>query len=98
MVLFIHRPEYFRIYTDTNGNDLRGMAKIIIAKHRNGAIGDITLRFRAQYAKFQNVDDTDEPMDMPQANGSNYISTASKMNSMNISDADGISSKDDAPW
>jgi len=100
MVLFIHRPEYFRIYTDTNGNDLRGMAKIIIAKHRNGAIGDITLRFRAQYAKFQNVDETDEPFaPLPSAdNAPQYISTSSKMNAMNIADADGISANDDRPW
>ena len=31
MVLFIHRPEYYRIYRDENGNDLRGKAMIIIA-------------------------------------------------------------------
>ena len=100
MVLFIHRPEYFRIYTDTNGNDLRGMAKIIIAKHRNGAIGDITLRFRAQFAKFQNVDETEEPLaPLPTAdNAPQYISTSSKMNAMSIADADGISSNEPAPF
>ena len=44
MVLFIHRPEYYKIYKDEEtGNDLRGMAEIIIAKHRNGAVGDVLL-------------------------------------------------------
>jgi len=57
MVIFIHRPEYFRIYADENGRDMRGKAKIIIAKHRNGAVGDVTLTFKGQYARFQNLDD-----------------------------------------
>lgn len=57
MVCFIHRPEYYKIYEDDKGNDLRGMAEIIIAKHRNGAVGDIRLRFRGEYTRFQNPDD-----------------------------------------
>lgn len=58
MVLFIHRPEYYRIYKDDNGVDLRGKAEIIIAKHRNGAVGDILLNFKGQYARFENVEDS----------------------------------------
>ena len=57
MVCFIHRPEYYKIYQDEKGRDLRGMAEIIIAKHRNGAVGDVLLRFRGEYARFQNPDD-----------------------------------------
>lgn len=57
MVCFIHRPEYYKIYADEKGNDLHGMAEIIIAKHRNGAVGDVLLRFRGEYARFQNPDD-----------------------------------------
>ncbi len=57
MVLFIHRPEYYRIFADANGRDLRGKAEIIIAKHRNGAVGDVLLTFKGQYARFQNPDD-----------------------------------------
>jgi replicative DNA helicase len=57
MVCFIHRPEYYKIYQDDKGNDLRGMAEIIIAKHRNGATGDILLRFKGEYARFQNPED-----------------------------------------
>jgi len=33
------------------------MAEIIIAKHRNGAVGDIQLRFRSEQAKFMELDD-----------------------------------------
>ncbi len=57
MVCFIHRPEYYKIFQDDKGNDLRGMAEIIIAKHRNGAVGDVLLRFKGEYTRFQNPDD-----------------------------------------
>ena len=57
MVCFIDRPEYYKIYSDEKGNDLHGMAEIIIAKHRNGAVGDVLLRFRGEFARFQNPDD-----------------------------------------
>lgn len=57
MVCFIHRPEYYKLYKDDNGRDYRGMAEIIIAKHRNGAVGDVLLRFRGEYARFQDPED-----------------------------------------
>ena len=57
MVCFIHRPEYYKIYTDEDGNDMHGIAEIIIAKHRNGAVGDIRLKFIGEYTRFQNLDD-----------------------------------------
>lgn len=57
MVCFIHRPEYYKILEDERGNSLIGLAEIIIAKHRNGATGDIMLRFKSEFARFQNVED-----------------------------------------
>ena len=57
IVCFIHRPEYYKIFQDEKGEDLRGMAEIIIAKHRNGAVGDVRLRFVGQFARFQNRQD-----------------------------------------
>lgn len=57
MVLFVHRPEYYHIFQDEKGNDLRGMAQIIIAKHRKGATGDVTLAFRGEFTRFQNPED-----------------------------------------
>lgn len=56
MVLFIHRPERYGILQDPEGNDLRGLANIIIAKHRNGAIGEVTLRFRSELAQFSDLE------------------------------------------
>lgn len=57
MVCFIHRPEYYKILEDEKGNSLIGMAEIIIAKHRNGATGEVILRFKSEFARFQNVTD-----------------------------------------
>lgn len=57
MVCFIHRPEYYKILEDEKGNSLIGLAEVIIAKHRNGATGDVTLRFKSEFARFQNVDE-----------------------------------------
>lgn len=57
MVCFIHRPEYYKITEDAKGNSLVGLAEIIIAKHRNGAVGDVRLRFRGELARFQNLKD-----------------------------------------
>lgn len=57
IVCMIHRPEYYKIMTDAHGNDTTGKAEIIIAKHRNGATGDVVLRFKNEFARFQNLDD-----------------------------------------
>lgn len=62
MVCFIHRPEYYKIIEDEQGNSLIGLAEIIIAKHRNGPVGDVRLRFRGEFAKFQNQEDDRVPM------------------------------------
>ena len=61
MVLFVHRPEYYHILHDEQGNDLRGMAQIIIAKHRKGAVGDVLLNFRGEFTRFANPEDTYVP-------------------------------------
>ena len=57
MVVFVHRPEYYRIYEDEHHNDTRGKAEIIIAKHRKGATGIVRCRFRGEYTRFQDLDD-----------------------------------------
>ncbi len=56
IVVFIHRPEYYGIDEDDSGNSLRGVAEIIIAKHRNGATGDVHLSFKKELAKFSDME------------------------------------------
>jgi replicative DNA helicase len=61
MVCFIHRPEYYKITEDpSTGKDLRGLAQIIIAKHRSGGTGEVDLKFRGQYTQFLNEEESDE--------------------------------------
>ncbi len=49
LVMFIYREEYY------NRESTRpGEADIIIAKHRNGPVGEITLTFQSQFPKFMN--------------------------------------------
>lgn len=55
IVCFIHRPEYYtKSGEDAQGNDIRGLAELIVAKHRSGAVGDVKLRFVSKYARFEN--------------------------------------------
>jgi replicative DNA helicase len=56
IVIFIHRPEAYGITTDENQNSTKGVAEIIIAKHRNGATGEIHLSFRKELAKFSDME------------------------------------------
>ena len=79
LVLFVHRPEYYRIFQDEKGNDLHGKAQIIIAKHRKGATDDVLLSFRGEYTRFANPDeDSFMPAGLPNDFGGEII--GSKMN------------------
>jgi len=69
MVLFVHRPEYYHIYQDEKGNDLHGMAQIIIAKHRKGATGEVLLNFRGEYTRFANPEDVSAPFPTDEIGG-----------------------------
>ena len=83
IVCFIHRPEYFlKSDRDAQGNDIRGLAQFIIAKHRSGAVGDVKLRFRNQFARFENwVEDSDSNSD----SNSNLVTIGSSINTANNS-------------
>ena len=66
MVLFIYRPEYYKIETFEDGQASAGLADIIIAKHRNGALDDVRLRFIKEQAKFTDIPlDTLQSMTLP---------------------------------
>ena len=58
MVCFIHRPEYYGLKEDSNGRNLTGLAEIIVAKHRNGPIGDLWLAFKNTYIRFENLNES----------------------------------------
>lgn len=51
IVIFIYRPEYYNILEDENSNNLKGIGFLIIAKHRNGAIGEVPFRHNTSLTK-----------------------------------------------
>jgi replicative DNA helicase len=52
VVLFIYREE---VYDPETPIDRRGLAEVIVAKHRNGPTGSAHLVFLGQYARFDNL-------------------------------------------
>ena len=56
LVAFIHRPEYYGFTGEAGDGPVEGLAEFILAKHRNGSVGDIKLRFIKEQAKFTNWD------------------------------------------
>ncbi|MCH2043507.1 MAG: replicative DNA helicase [Saprospiraceae bacterium] len=57
IVSFIYRPEYYQILEDEEGNSLKGIGEIIIAKHRNGSLDTVRLKWDGQFARFSNLED-----------------------------------------
>ncbi len=82
MVMFIYRPEYYKIDEDEQGHSTAGLAEISIAKHRNGALADIPLRFIPKYAKFTDLD-TDVYSPLMEAGEMKTMTRPSKMNNEN---------------
>jgi replicative DNA helicase len=58
MVIFLYRPEYYGIEVDEDNNTTKGVGEIIIAKHRNGSLDTVKLRFIGQFTKFCDLDRT----------------------------------------
>ncbi len=56
MVIFLYRPEYYGITTDEEGNNMQGVGEVIIAKHRNGSLDTVKLKFIGKFTKFTDLD------------------------------------------
>ena len=56
IVGFIYRPEYYQLTEWPDGSPCNNQGEIIIAKHRNGSLKDVRLKFTGKYAKFSNLD------------------------------------------
>jgi replicative DNA helicase len=94
LVIFIHRPEKYDFFEDNDGNSLIGIAEVIIAKHRNGPVGQLQLRFKDEFAKFVELD-TVQPLTEGYPEAVTYVS---KMNRETEEDEDESSRGDDAPY
>ena len=93
IVSFIYRPEYYKIeeWDDEQQSPTEGQAELIIAKHRNGGLDNIRLKFIGSLGKFDNLDRHDAPFEFQ-----------SKMNDdlsqIRPSISDGFASDDDMPF
>ncbi|MCA9210065.1 MAG: hypothetical protein KDA55_17025, partial [Planctomycetales bacterium] len=63
VVMFVHREEYY--HRGEEQAQYAGQAEIIIAKQRNGPVGDIELVWEKDFTRFQNkaparLDDFDD--------------------------------------
>lgn len=56
MVCFLYRPEYYKIKETAAGTDTHGLAEFIIAKHRNGAVDDVELKFINKTTNFVDME------------------------------------------
>lgn len=65
IVSFIYRPEYYKIeeWDDEERTPTQGQAEFIVAKHRNGGLDNIRLKFVGHLGKFDNLDDFDTPFE-----------------------------------
>ena len=77
MVCFIHRPEYYGILEDEDGRSMKDMGEFIIAKHRNGRVDTVLLRFQSSIIKFASA------QGLAQSNNTGRFT--SKMNQMGTS-------------
>ncbi len=72
IVSFIYRPEYYKLdeWDDDEASPTAGQAEFIIAKHRNGSLENVRLKFIGNLGKFDNLEDY----------GSGYDDLPSSMN------------------
>ncbi|HMR93321.1 MAG TPA: replicative DNA helicase, partial [Chitinophagaceae bacterium] len=57
MVMFLYRPEYYDISQNADGENIKGLTEVKIAKHRNGSLETIKLKALLHIQKFTNWDE-----------------------------------------
>jgi replicative DNA helicase len=82
-VLFIHRPEYYGVEQTENGEQTTGLAEVIIAKNRSGALGTVKLFWEKNCTKFKNWE-----YDLVQNTVVHPITTLNKSSKANQEDYD----------
>ena len=65
IVSFIYRPAYYKIdeWDDEDQSPTEGQAELIIAKHRNGGLENVRLKFIGELGRFENLEDFDMPFE-----------------------------------
>ena len=81
IVSFLYRPEYYGIteWDDDMKTPSEGQGEFIVAKHRNGALDSIKLKFIANLGKFEDIDSFDSPFEFQsKLNSDNKLSDFSE--------------------
>ena len=96
IVSFIYRPEYYNIdeWDDDERSPSEGQAELIVAKHRNGGLDNIRLKFIGHLGKFEDLDSFDSPFEFQSKMNPNAISSSSLPNPDDAFD----DIKDDSPF
>tara|TARA_B100000795_G_scaffold34154_1_gene22511 strand:+ start:9134 stop:10684 length:1551 start_codon:yes stop_codon:yes gene_type:complete len=99
IVSFIYRPEYYKIdeWDDDDHSPTAGQGEFIVAKHRNGGLDEIRLKFVGHLGKFENLDTF--PFNNEIASSMNAAAnddTFKTPNFPSVEDAFGSSSNNDA--
>ena len=65
IVSFIYRPEYYGIeeWDDEDHSPSAGQAEFIVAKHRNGGLDNIRMKFIGNLGKFEDLENFDSPFE-----------------------------------
>lgn len=61
VVIFLYRPEYYKITQNEDGTPTHGLCEVIIAKHRNGSLDTVTQKFIGKFTKFMDWDHIQRP-------------------------------------
>ena len=59
VVMFVHREEYYHKREESEEMGVLGQAEIIVAKQRNGPVGDVKLAWISEYTLFANLAEAD---------------------------------------
>ncbi len=91
MVMFLYRPEYYDLTQNAEGENIKGLTEVKIAKHRNGSLETVKLKALLHIQKFANWDEDPysgiglpsggwRPVEDGGGGEKLYIQTGSKMN------------------
>lgn len=94
MVMFLYRPEYYDMNTNAEGENIKGLTEVKIAKHRNGTLETVKLKALLHIQKFTNWDEDPysgiglpsggwRPVEDGGGGEKLYIQAGSKMNAIN---------------
>lgn len=98
MVMFLYRPEYYDQTANAEGESIKGLTQLRIAKHRNGKLDMVNFHAKLHIQKFEEIDSGTDYLQGGSPGGGYtpgneggphlYVEKGSKMNNMNFDNLD----------